>query len=101
MFQFPSLAPTLSRYMASNHVGCPIRISSDQGLFAPPRSFSQLITSVFASYSQGIHHSPFSSSLYLYIQSENMHFLVMTYFISDCVAIIVILVLLVLRFHYC
>ena len=34
--------------------GCPIRISADQGIFAPPRSFSQLVTSFVASESQGI-----------------------------------------------
>jgi hypothetical protein len=38
--------------------GCPIRKSSDQRLFAPPRSLSQLITSFIASESQGIHHAP-------------------------------------------
>jgi hypothetical protein len=36
-------------------MGCPIRISPDQRLFAPTRSFSQLVTSFFASESQGIH----------------------------------------------
>ena len=36
-------------------MGCPIRTSPDQRLFAPPRSFSQLVTSFFASESQGIH----------------------------------------------
>ena len=40
-------------------LGCPIRISTDQRLFAPPRSFSQLITSFIAWESQGIHHVPF------------------------------------------
>jgi len=40
--------------------GCPIRISSDHGLFATPRSFSQLTTSFIASLSPGIHHSLFS-----------------------------------------
>ena len=38
--------------------GCPIRISADLGIFAPPRSFSQLITSFFASESLGILHAP-------------------------------------------
>ena len=45
--------------------GCPIRISSDHSLFATPRSFSQLITSFFASYSLGILHAPFSFLLFL------------------------------------
>ena len=31
------------------HVGFPIQISADQWIFAPPRSFSQLITSFFGS----------------------------------------------------
>ena len=38
--------------------GCPIRISTDQVLFADPRSFSQLITSFIASESLGIPHAP-------------------------------------------
>ena len=43
--------------------GCPIRISADLGIFAPPRGFSQLVTSFFASGSQGILHVPFSPFL--------------------------------------
>ena len=42
-------------------VGCPIRISADQRLFAPPRSFSQLITSFFALQSLGILRMPLFS----------------------------------------
>ena len=38
--------------------GCPIRISADHKIFAPPRSLTQLITSFFASESQGIHRTP-------------------------------------------
>ena len=38
--------------------GCPIRISTDQVVCADPRSFSQLITSFFASESLGIPHTP-------------------------------------------
>ena len=41
-------------------VGFPIRKSPDQVVFADPRGLSQLITSFFASMSQGIHPSPFS-----------------------------------------
>ena len=40
-------------------MGYPIRKSTDQRLFAPPRGLSQLITSFFASESQGIPHTPF------------------------------------------
>ena len=42
-----------------NPAGCPIRRSPDQWICAPPRSFSQLITSFIASKSLGIHHAPF------------------------------------------
>ena len=52
-FSSPGLPPVCTGYPASR-MGCPIRTSTDQWLFAPPRSFSQLITSFFASGSQGI-----------------------------------------------
>ena len=41
--------------------GFPIRTSTDQRLFAPPRSFSQRITSFIASQRQGIHQMPFKT----------------------------------------
>ena len=53
MFQFSGFAH-LSMYYVFNIVGCPIRISTDQFVCANPRSFSQLITSFFASESLGI-----------------------------------------------
>ena len=59
MFQFPTFAH-LSMWPAFNRSGFPIRISRDQGLFAPTPGFSQLITSFVASESQGIHRLPFS-----------------------------------------
>ncbi len=43
-------------------LGCPIRTSTDQRLFAPPRSFSQLTTSFVVSESLGIHHTPLFAS---------------------------------------
>ena len=46
-------------------MGCPIRKSTDQWLFAPPRGLSQLITSFFASESQGIPHTPFVTFFFL------------------------------------
>ena len=52
-FSSPGLPPH-SRVSGSLQMGCPIRKSPDHGLFAPPRSLSQLITSFFASESQGI-----------------------------------------------
>ena len=45
--------------------GCPIRISALLKVFASPRGFSQLITSFFASKSQGILHVPFSPFRFL------------------------------------
>ena len=61
MFQFPALAPCTARCRARSPAGCPIRISAGQGSFAPNRGFSQLITSFFASVSQGIHLAPLST----------------------------------------
>ena len=49
-------------YYVFNIVGCPIRISADQFVCANPRSFSQLITSFFASESLGIPHTPLITS---------------------------------------
>ena len=40
-------------------MGFPIRKSPDQWIFAPPRSFSQLVTSFIGSQCQGIHPAPF------------------------------------------
>ena len=65
MFQFSGFAH-LSMYYVFNIVGCPIRISTDQFVCANPRSFSQLITSFFASESLGIPHTPLFCLLYYY-----------------------------------
>ena len=65
MFQFRELA-SVAGCQASSLTGCPIRISSDQILFANPRSFSQLSTSFFASKSLGIPHTPFLTFLQSY-----------------------------------
>ena len=58
MFQFPALASIKDGWHSFRMPGCPIRKSSDQRLFAPTRSLSQLITSFIASESQGIRHAP-------------------------------------------
>ena len=50
--------------------GCPIRISAADWVFAPDRGFSQLVTSFFASESQGILHVPFSPFLFLYLEKS-------------------------------
>src|SRR5690606_28529002 len=49
---------SLSLRNSLKRLGCPIRISTDQTLLAGPRSFSQLITSFFASESLGIPRAP-------------------------------------------
>ena len=57
--------------------GCPIRIFTGQGLFAPNRDFSQLITSFIASESLGIHRTPL---LTLFKNGIVMHLLVFVLF---------------------
>ena len=57
MFQFPGFAYWSLSISALRRMGCPIRISTDQRLFAPPRGFSQLITSFVALESLGIPHT--------------------------------------------
>ena len=52
-------------------MGCPIQKSTDQRIFAPPRSLSQLITSFIASESLGIHHAPLLTFL-LVLLNRNM-----------------------------
>ena len=47
-----------SVYNIPHGMGFPIRTSTDQGLFAPPRSFSQRTTSFIASLCQGILEMP-------------------------------------------
>ena len=75
MFQFPGLAlTTMRKWLFFKQPGCPIRKSSDQRLFAPTRSLSQLITSFIASVSLGIHHTPlltFFCSRLIYYQHYN------------------------------
>ena len=54
--------------------GCPIRTSADQRLFAPPRSFSQLIASFVVFESLGIHHTPlFASNSSCSVTSHQTH----------------------------
>ena len=53
MFQFPAFAPH-SWWHPFRVPGSPIRTPPDLRPFAPPRSFSQLVTSFFASESLGI-----------------------------------------------
>ena len=50
--------PTAVLIFQVSKVGCPIRKSTDQRVFAPPRSLSQRITSFIACACQGIHQLP-------------------------------------------
>ena len=51
-------------------VGFPIRKSSDQSLFAAPRSISQRTTSFIASQRQGIHQIPFRHLIALIVDAH-------------------------------
>ena len=63
MFQFtgfPSIRYGFTYgYMRVSHVGFPIQTPADQWIFAPPRGFSQLITSFVGSQCQGIRPVPY------------------------------------------
>ena len=63
-FSSPGSPPDESECHIFNMAGCPIRKSADQGLCAPPRGLSQLITSFIASESLGIPRAPLVSLLY-------------------------------------
>ncbi len=58
MFQFPPLSPSClcvqQEVSRRSEMGCPIRKSPDQRVFAPPRSLSQLTTSFIDFSCQGI-----------------------------------------------
>ena len=88
MFQFPALASYYARCHSFRMPGCPIRKSSDQRLFAPTRSLSQLITSFIASESQGIRHAPFFTFLIhsptLACQRDDIYFQLFTTKITVC-----------------
>ena len=88
MFQFPALASCYARCHSFRMSGCPIRKSSDQRLFAPTRSLSQLITSFIASESQGIRHAPFFTFLIhsptLACRRDDIYFQLFTTKITVC-----------------
>ena len=65
----------LQEYLTFSQVGCPIRKSADRRLCAPLRSLSQLVTSFFASKSQGIHHAPFVTYSFLLFARKTLFLL--------------------------
>ena len=88
MFQFPALASIIDGCYLFKVTGCPIRRFTDQGLFAPPRDLSQLITSFIASESQGIRHAPFFTFLIhsptLACRRDDIYFQLFTTKITVC-----------------
>ena len=64
-------------------LGSPIRISADLWVFAPPHGFSQLITSFFASESQGIPHVPLHTSFFLFYFAFTRFFALISYRFFD------------------
>ena len=88
MFQFPRFASPHNGDNGIKPLGCPIRKSTGQRIFAPHRGLSQLITSFIASVSQGIHHAPLTTffRLYNYPDTDNtlkkvqqQHWIIATY----------------------
>ena len=65
----PRVCLSVSEMAGSLPPGCPIRKSTGRWVFAPDRGLSQLVTSFFASESQGIPHAPFVRSV-LSLQHE-------------------------------
>ena len=61
-FSSPGLPPDKSGWYPFRVPGCPIRTPADQRPFAPPRGFSQLVASFFASESLGIPRAPLHTS---------------------------------------
>ena len=59
----PRVCLSVSEMAGSLPPGCPIRKSTGRWVFAPDRGLSQLVTSFFASESQGIPHAPFVHSV--------------------------------------
>ncbi len=68
-FRSPGL-PGAMRRAARRAAGCPIRKSVLTRVFAPGHGLSQLVTSFFASESQGILHVPFSPFRFSFVGSS-------------------------------
>jgi hypothetical protein len=67
----------------SHGLGSPIRISPDQRLLAPPRSFSQLATSFFAYLRQGIPTHALSSLTIKLTPFTQSFFSIVAYYLLD------------------
>ena len=66
--------------------GYPIRKSAHQGIFAPKRGLSQLITSFIACESQGIRHTPFTTFARLLVMRIAPHgrLIILSAFLYSC-----------------
>ena len=65
--------------------GSPIRTPADLRLFAPPRGFSQLVTSFVASESQGIPRTPFLDFLVSSFNCKRFIRLILGFFLSSSI----------------
>ena len=87
MFQFSGFPSIHYGFMYGSQVlhlrGFPIRKSADRSLFAAPRSLSQLVTSFFGSWCQGIHLMLFlawTSSFFKFSKNCWISFLILRFF---------------------
>ena len=90
MFQFPTFASLYYVFIQRwpYRPGSPIQISADLYSFTAPRSFSQCITSFFASDCQGIHQMPLPIAwflqykyftIYIFFSTKNLFLPVLFY----------------------
>ena len=82
---FSSPGWPLSRCHVFHMTGSPIRTSADLRPFAPPRGFSQLVTSFFASESQGIPRTPFLDFLVSSFNCKRFIRLILGFFLSSSI----------------
>ena len=84
--------PENLRMRGSLPPGCPIRTSAGLCAFAARRSFSQLVTSFFASESPGIPHAPLVVPLFLH-RTELSSIMLFAIDLLDCETSVVFLLL--------
>ena len=82
-------------------LGCPIRKSPDQWLFAPTRSLSQLITSFIASQSLGIHRSLLFAFFILLFARTWVRYVAISYFKYSIPFLLITNYSLLIRVRYC
>ena len=80
MFQFPGFAHALQRVSRLHRDGLPHSDICGSRPIADPRSFSQLITSFFASESLDILHAPFITSFDSHLCAREIVYSLLYYF---------------------